>query len=102
MRKRWLFALILLGLVIVGITFSNWFPILMEFVGANNETIQGLASLIQIIIWVGAAALTWFGLLPHKSGKTDQTIPIPVLDTPVSTATQEDKSVTIDGNVDRR
>ena len=75
MKQRWLFVPILLILIIAGLTFSQWFPPLVAFVGANYDSLQGLASLIQIILWVGAGALAWFGLL--RRSKVDKTTPTP-------------------------
>ena len=66
MKTRWPFFLVLAVLVAAGLTFHLWFPPLMNFVGANAEVIQGAASLIQIVIWVGSAVLVWFGFLCKK------------------------------------
>ena len=74
MKKRWPFLLILILLVGAGITFRWWFPPLVGFAGANADAIQGLAGLIQIVIWLGSAVLFWFGFL--RKPKEEPTAPV--------------------------
>lgn len=98
MKPRWLFLFVLLVVVIAAVTFSWWFPALMTFIGANSNAIQGLADLIQLILWLGAGILLWFGLL--RRPKQDQENPKSQQlenedDTPLSTG---ERSVQIGGN----
>ncbi|HVM71579.1 MAG TPA: SUMF1/EgtB/PvdO family nonheme iron enzyme [Anaerolineales bacterium] len=71
MKKRWPFLLILILLVGAGISFRWWFSPLVHFAGTNADAIQGLASLIQIIIWLGSVVLFWLGFL-RKSKQESQ------------------------------
>ncbi|HEX4953386.1 MAG TPA: SUMF1/EgtB/PvdO family nonheme iron enzyme [Thermoanaerobaculia bacterium] len=61
MIRRWLLpGLVALGLVVVGVFVPTWLPPLLKFAGTNSATIEGLAGLVQIVVWLGAAAvLLW-------------------------------------------
>lgn len=64
--KRWR-ILILLPLILLlaglALTVRGWLPPLLTFVGANSELIQGLQAAIQIVLWLGAAAIALVGYL---------------------------------------
>ena len=56
--KRWLVpAIIVLLLVGLALSAPAWLPWLLGFVGANTELIQGLQTLVQLVLWVGEARL---------------------------------------------
>ncbi|MFQ5859272.1 MAG: NACHT domain-containing protein, partial [Anaerolineae bacterium] len=72
-RRRWIVtALVVVGLVILGASSQRWMPPLLTFVGANSETIQGLADLVQLILWAGAGVLVLIRLWQER---TDRTLP---------------------------
>jgi len=70
----------------------------MAFVGANSDAIQGLADLVQIVIWLGAGALIWFGWLHRPKTSTPQPTPaLPLKDVGTSPAPGE-RSVRVAGD----
>ncbi len=98
MNRRWWFLILFLALVIAGLAFRFWFPALMTFVGANSDAIQGLAALVQIVIWLGAGALIWFGWLRQPKTSSPQPTPaLPVQDIS-STPASGERSVQIAGD----
>ena len=65
--KRWL-VLVILALVLAALAFTapRWLPVLLGFVGANAELIQGLDSLVQLILVVGSLVLGLVGILQGR------------------------------------
>jgi transcriptional regulator with XRE-family HTH domain len=63
MKRRWFFLLIGISLIVVGATSGLWFTRLIRFVTANANLIQGLASLVQLVLWCISAVVLWFGVL---------------------------------------
>jgi hypothetical protein len=66
--KRWLVPVIVV-LILVGLALSAsaWLPWLLGFAGANSELIQGLQALVQLVLWVGAAAAAVIGYRRGRS-----------------------------------
>ena len=62
MKPRWVLLLVFIFLIILSVTFNQWFPYLYRLLKLNSNIIQGLASLLQIIIWVGAGITFLFGI----------------------------------------
>ena len=63
MNSKLKFVFPLIVLTLAGLTFRLWFQPLMSFVGANSDLIQGLTSLLQLVIWIGVGITIWFGLI---------------------------------------
>lgn len=55
-------------LVILGITAGYWAPLILNWVGANNEIIQGITSFAQLVLWAGAAFI--FFITQYQKRKT--------------------------------
>ena len=53
-------------LVALGLTVRAWSPVLLAFVGANTDLIQGLQAGLQMLFWLGAVVLAVFGYLRGK------------------------------------
>jgi formylglycine-generating enzyme required for sulfatase activity/energy-coupling factor transporter ATP-binding protein EcfA2 len=62
--RRWpiLIPLILL-LAGLALTASVWLPPLLTFVGANSDLIQGVQAALQLVLWLGVAAVALLGYL---------------------------------------
>lgn len=52
----WIVAIVTL-LVVLGITAGYWAPLILNWVGANSGIIQGITSVVQLTLWVGAGLL---------------------------------------------
>ncbi len=53
---RWIVTVLVIAfLVLLGLTAAVWVPLLLTFVNANTDTIQGLTDLVQLLLWIGAA-----------------------------------------------
>jgi len=63
MWRKLVLVFTLIVLILAGFGFHHWFPLLMAFVGNNTDLIQGLANLVQILIWIAAGVVAWIGLL---------------------------------------
>ena len=58
MLKRWLLpGALVLALTLLGLSFPWWWPRLLELAGTHSARIEGLAGLVQIVLWLGAAAV---------------------------------------------
>ncbi|WP_423226106.1 NACHT domain-containing protein [Candidatus Amarolinea aalborgensis] len=59
MRKQsWAIPiLVILALVGLALTAPRWVPFLARFVQLNTDLIQGLADLVQLLLWIAAGAL---------------------------------------------
>lgn len=56
MLKRWLLPGTLVAvLVLLGLTAPWWWPRLLNLAGTHSARIEGLAGLVQIFLWIGAA-----------------------------------------------
>lgn len=53
-------VLILVLIVLAGST-RWWLRPFFTFVGANTDLIQGLTDLVQLVLWLGAAAVVFYG-----------------------------------------
>ena len=56
-KEKKLFLGILLFLVLMACTVQQWLPVILNFINLNTSLIQGLASVIQIVLWFGAFIL---------------------------------------------
>jgi len=66
--KRWLVPVIIVLLMVgLALSASAWLPWLLGFAGANSELIQGLQALVQLALWLGAAAAAVIGYLRGRS-----------------------------------
>lgn len=62
--KRWLLiGSIVVVLFLLGLTATRWAPALLSFASDNSATIEGLTGLVQLALWVGAAAVFVWGVL---------------------------------------
>jgi tetratricopeptide (TPR) repeat protein len=53
--KKWLITVLVVGgLATLALSVNWWLPRLLWFIGANNNLIQGLSSLTQLALWLGA------------------------------------------------
>ena len=59
MRKQsWTITiLVILALAGLALTAPRWVPFLARFVQLNTDLIQGLADLVQLLLWIAAGAL---------------------------------------------
>ncbi|MCP4545590.1 MAG: SUMF1/EgtB/PvdO family nonheme iron enzyme [bacterium] len=90
--KRWLILLILaLLLAALALSARLWLPPLLTFVGTNSDLIQGTADLVQLFLWLGAAALAVSGYLRRRAEP-----PAPATHTQIQTG----GGATISGQVD--
>ncbi|RIK35860.1 MAG: hypothetical protein DCC55_29030 [Chloroflexi bacterium] len=64
--------LVVAACVALALTAHRWAPLLLSFVGANTEMIQGLTDLVQLVLWVGAGAVVVIGWWRNR--RTPQTI----------------------------
>src|SRR4051794_11571631 len=67
MLKKWLLSgALILALVLLGLLASWWLPPLLDLAGTQSSRIQGLASLVQMMLWVVAVIVAGirFGLRP--------------------------------------
>ncbi len=54
-KPRWIVTVLVIAiLVLLGLTAAVWVPLLLTFVNANTDTIQGLTDLVQLLLWIGA------------------------------------------------
>src|SRR6186997_709459 len=65
MLKEWLLpSALVLVLALLGWLAPQWWPRLLELAGTHSAQIEGLAGLIQIVLWLGAAVVAvvrlWF------------------------------------------
>lgn len=83
----WIIAIITV-LIVLGMTASYWATFILSWIGANNEIIQGSTSFVQLILWIGAAAI--FVVSQFQKRKNPPTIAQPEkvtkekLDVPIS------------------
>ena len=71
--KRWfVFAALALVAALLALFAGTWWPWLSGFVGAESDLIQGLASLIQIVLWLGAAVLAVLGYVNRRTSGADE------------------------------
>ena len=58
MLKRWLLpGALALVLLLLGLLAPWWWPRLLSLAGTHSARIEGLAGLVQIVLWLGAAAV---------------------------------------------
>ncbi len=63
MSKRLVIVFVVLGLFLLGLTAARWAPALLSFASDNSATIEGLTGLVQLALWVGAAAVAAWGFV---------------------------------------
>ncbi|MGB3695486.1 MAG: hypothetical protein WA865_05805 [Spirulinaceae cyanobacterium] len=50
--SRWIVpTLVVLLLAALALSAEQWMPVLLQFVEANSNVIQGLTDLIQLVLW---------------------------------------------------
>jgi formylglycine-generating enzyme required for sulfatase activity len=55
MLKKWLLpGALVLALALLGLSARWWLPPLLDLAGAESSKIQGLASLVQLVLWIAA------------------------------------------------
>ncbi len=68
--KKWLVTgVILLALVALGYWAEAWLPPLLSFAGAQSEVLGGLASLVQLVLWVSAGLVLAIRLWRGRKGE---------------------------------
>ena len=82
--KRWI-ILIAVALVVaaLALTTPTWLSPFLTFVGANANVIQGLQSLVQLVLWIVAGGLTLWGIVRRR---TSQAPAAPTSTTRIETA----------------
>lgn len=73
MLKRWLVpGALALVLLLLGLLAPWWWPRLLNLAGTHSAQIEGLAGLVQIVLWLGAAAVFVVRLwLPRNAPKDE-------------------------------
>ncbi|MFY9820655.1 MAG: SUMF1/EgtB/PvdO family nonheme iron enzyme [Thermoanaerobaculia bacterium] len=70
MLKKWLFSgALMLVLILLGLSASRWGPRLLELAGTQSARIQGLTALVQLALWLGAAAVAAVRLGLWRGGR---------------------------------
>jgi hypothetical protein len=68
MLKKWLLpGALVLVLILLGLLAPWWWPRLLDLAGTHSARIEGLAGLVQIVLWLGAAAVFAVRLLRPRS-----------------------------------
>ena len=72
MLKKWLLpGALVLVLALLGFLAPWWWPRLLSLAGTHSARIEGLAGLVQIVLWLGAAAVAvirlWLRRGPRKA-----------------------------------
>jgi len=93
--KKWLLLVLSITIIVVaGATSHLWVKPLLHFVGAQSDTIQGLESLIQIALWIGAFIFAILGIFRiRKKGDKEP----PKSETKIQDI-RGDRNVSIQGN----
>lgn len=74
MLKRWLLPGTLVAvLVLLGLTAPWWWPRLLNLAGTHSARIEGLAGLVQIVLWVGAALVAVIRLWLQRAQPKSET-----------------------------
>jgi len=93
--KNWILLLaVIIILAIAAATSRLWLLPLLTFVGAKSDLIQGLADLIQILLWLGVAAVSVFGIFKKKKKGNEE---LPKSKTKIQHTTG-DRNVSIQGD----
>ena len=82
MLKKWFLpGLVVVVLVVLATLFSWWWPWLLKLAGSHSGEIEGLAGLVQIVLWVVAGlVLLVRGLRPASPPKDEAALP-PTIET---------------------
>jgi formylglycine-generating enzyme required for sulfatase activity len=76
MNKTWLWVLLAVPvLVALALTAGQWLPPLLTFAGAESETLAGLVSLVQLVLWIGVAVIAFLGYLRRQRGTRIEALP---------------------------
>ena len=67
--KRWVLIGVIVVLVLLGFAVPLWLPAVLDFVGANSDLIQGIEAAVQLLLWVGAAAIAGIGYLRGRQAR---------------------------------
>ena len=77
--KRWLITVgIVVVMILLSVSTRWWLTPLLAFVGANTDTIQGLADLAQIALWIGAGIFFVVRLWRKPTPDPRSTAPQPI------------------------
>ena len=93
--KKWILTiLVVVGLAILAVSAPQWLPLLLGFVGARSDLIQGLEALAQLGLAAGGALVflsrLWCSWKPKQHKNLESKIP--------GRDTSERRNVIIDGN----
>jgi hypothetical protein len=70
--KCWIVLIILVVLIaLAAITTPLWLTPFLDFVGANASVIQGLQSLVQLLLWIAAGGVALFGYWRRRKEKSE-------------------------------
>jgi formylglycine-generating enzyme required for sulfatase activity len=73
MLKRWLVpGALALVLLLLGLLAPWWWPRLLNLAGTHSAQIEGLAGLVQIVLWLGAAAVFVVRLWLSRNAPKDE------------------------------
>lgn len=90
MLKKWLLpGVAVLALASLGVLAPWWWPWLLNLVGSHSSQIGGLQALIQILLWIGAAALTLIQWRRAASSKESRRPSIETLNVNIQAAEAE-------------
>lgn len=65
--KRWIVIFLTsISLIILAITASKWLKPFLDFVGLNANVIQGMQSLVQLLLWIIVFVLWFWGYLRNQ------------------------------------
>ncbi|MDZ7332878.1 MAG: NACHT domain-containing protein, partial [candidate division KSB1 bacterium] len=94
MEEKWVLLVLLMVIIVAAaVTSPLWVAPLLKFIGTKSETIQGLADLIQILLWRGTAIIFIVGLTRSKK----KAAPIEAKLEAIHSASQQDRKVIIHG-----
>lgn len=67
--KKWLWTLaVALILGALALSADRWLPALVGFAGAESDTLAGLVSLVQLVLWLGGGGFVLVRLATAKAG----------------------------------
>jgi hypothetical protein len=73
MLKRWLLpGALVVVLALLGLLAPWWWPRLLDLVDAHSDRIQALEGLVQMVLWLGAAAVAMIRLLLPRNPRAPE------------------------------
>ena len=94
MKKKILIGLAL-GLIALGLSAPWWLPQLLSFAVTNGDAIQSITSLVQLVIWGGAAVIAIAGLVRIRKPASTAEMPPPPASTTNNVNATGERSVAI-------